>query len=115
MTINRTALERLKSIGGLNLLSRMVDLFRQNVLNRFDEISNGMDKSDNQEVIRGFHSIKSSAGNVGAEKLQAMAAAGEKHAVEWDQYTLQTHLDEMKSEYESVSIELEQYRGGGTL
>ncbi|MCF7805198.1 MAG: Hpt domain-containing protein [Candidatus Marinimicrobia bacterium] len=112
MVVDKIALDRLHSIGGDNLVNKMTALFRENVENRCREISEGVESSETQQIIRGFHSIKSSAGNVGATRLQKLAAEGEAEAEDWAPEKVQNHVQSLREEFRKVMDEIEVYKGG---
>jgi HPt (histidine-containing phosphotransfer) domain-containing protein len=81
--LERAALERLHRIGGAKLLRQMVDLYLANGPERVRSLVEGMETGDLERAERAAHTLKSSAGNVGAARLQrsaetveAMVAAG---------------------------------------
>jgi two-component system sensor histidine kinase/response regulator len=86
--IDPQALERLKEWGGEKLAAQMVRLFLKNSLTRMDQIRSGIDGGDVDEAERGAHSLKSSAANIGAERLRTLATQVEAAA-------LDQHLDRM--------------------
>ena len=80
--IDPQALERLREWGGEKLAGQMVRLFLKNSGTRMDQIRTGVAGSDLQETERGAHSLKSSAANIGAETLRAMATRMESAALD---------------------------------
>lgn len=71
--LDPTALERLQRLGGSNLLRQMVELYLANGPERIRALMEGADAGDHAQVERAAHTIKSSAGNVGAVRLQRSA------------------------------------------
>ena len=114
MRLNTNVLEKLQDIGGQNLVSKMFDLFEQNVRTRLTVIEEGIHTRDVQQTVRGFHSIKSSAGNIGAEDLMELASAGEENAADWAQSELKTHFVKTKNEFKEVIKILNRKREGLT-
>lgn len=81
--------ERLRRLGGDRLLARMLDLFLQNAPQRLATAREGRSRDDLEAVERAAHSLKSSAANIGAqrvrsaaERLERLAADGERDALE---------------------------------
>jgi len=74
------ALDRLREWGGEKLLSEMVRLFLENAPQRMDQIRLGVGEGSLSDGERGAHSLKSSAANLGAERLRALAAEAEHAA-----------------------------------
>ncbi|HSR41698.1 MAG TPA: Hpt domain-containing protein [Longimicrobiales bacterium] len=78
--IDPTAHERLLEWGGPKLLSQMIRLFLENTGERMELIASGFRDGEVQKVEHGAHSRKSSAANVGAERLRVLAADMEGRA-----------------------------------
>jgi two-component system, sensor histidine kinase and response regulator len=66
------AFVRLREWGGDVLLGKMVGLFLKNAPDRMEEIRAGLEEGDAPRAERGAHSLKSSAGNLGAERLRRL-------------------------------------------
>lgn len=79
--IDRAALDRLRRVGGANLLRRMVELFLESGPERVRAVAESAAAGDVARVERAVHAMKSSAGNVGAIRLQRTAEAIEARAV----------------------------------
>lgn len=73
-------MERLKEWGGPELQKKMVDLFLTHAAERLDQIRQGIAGGAAEEAERGAHTLKSSAGNVGARKVQTLAQDAESLA-----------------------------------
>ena len=73
--IDQAAIDRLVEWGGDKLLTQMLRLFLENTPERFEQIENGLAPGgDLDEAHRGAHSLKSSAGNMGAMEVSELAA-----------------------------------------
>ncbi|TVP73838.1 MAG: Hpt domain-containing protein [Gemmatimonadales bacterium] len=72
--LDPAAFVRLREWGGDELLQKMIELFLKNAPQRMEEVRQGMASGDVDAVERGSHSLKSSAGNLGAEALRLGAA-----------------------------------------
>ncbi len=86
--LDPSALERLLDWGGQDLVGKMIDLFSENAPGKVNQIRQGVHEGDLRLVERGAHSLKSSSGNVGAERvrslaqrIEALAEAGEGEEV----------------------------------
>lgn len=73
-TIDPEALDRLKEWGGEKLLSQMIRLFLESTPERVMQITEGLERGEVELVERGSHSLKSSAANLGAERLRELSA-----------------------------------------
>lgn len=78
--IEPAVLQRLRDLGGETLLGRMIDLFLENAPLRVRAASAAVDADDAHALEHAVHSLRSSAANLGALRLQAMAARIEVHA-----------------------------------
>ena len=71
--IDMRVLERLRKLGGEELLSKMVSLFTSHAEPGIREAATALSSGDFDGVQRAAHSLKSSAGNLGAQKVQDIA------------------------------------------
>jgi len=78
--IDPDALARLEEWGGEELVAQMVRLFLQNSPERLDQIRTVAGPESGDIPERGAHSLKSSAANVGAVRVRAVAAEMESAA-----------------------------------
>ena len=69
------ALARLHRLGGEALVSRLVELFAENTPRRLQTVAEGCRNGDLNEARRALHSLRSTAGNLGAEELATAAGA----------------------------------------
>ncbi len=80
MTLDKARLNQLKGIGGSSLLVQMCDLFLEHTPNRVQAVAYGWQNKDYAKIEKNAHSIKSSAGNLGAlefmELCQRIESAG---------------------------------------
>ena len=74
-TIDPTAIARLERLGGADFLRQMIELYLQHGPERIRALNAGVTNNDAREVERAAHALKSSAGNLGATRLQAAALA----------------------------------------
>ncbi len=78
--VDPSALERLRGWGGPPLVERMVGLFQELGPKRLHEVEDGLAEDDLARVARAAHSFKSSAGNLGADRLRVLCGALEDAA-----------------------------------
>jgi HPt (histidine-containing phosphotransfer) domain-containing protein len=110
--IDSKALERLIEWGGPRLQQQMMKLFVEHAPERMSQIRNGLAASDAHVVELGSHSLKSSAGNVGALSVQALAEQVENAAAEEDLATVEGLLPELESAFDEARAALEKMKGG---
>lgn len=76
-----TAIERMRRFGGDTLVDRMAELFRRSAPDRHHAIALAILEGDLQAVRLTAHSLKSSAGNLGATRLQRLSESIEAAAL----------------------------------
>jgi HPt (histidine-containing phosphotransfer) domain-containing protein len=77
--IDTAVLQRLRDLGGESLLARMIDLFLENAPTRVRAAGTAAVEDDAHALEHAVHSLRSSAANLGASRLQAMAGRIETH------------------------------------
>lgn len=78
--LDGVALDRLRRIGGADLVRRMIELYLEAGPGRVGSIRGSAASGNIDAVERAAHSMKSSAGNLGAIRLQHTAEALESAA-----------------------------------
>lgn len=106
VVVEREALERLREWGGDDLVVKMLRLFLEHGPERIDQIRTGAETGSLDLTQRGAHSLKSSAGNLGARRLQAGAARMEGLAEEEDQQGVEALLPALESAFEETRTSL---------
>lgn len=86
----------------------MIELFFTHGFARLQAVLSGWQAGDLEAVERGAHSLKSSAGNVGAGTLQNIAAQIENHAAEKETQAIPDLLSDLEDAYAKVKTRLEQ-------
>jgi two-component system, sensor histidine kinase and response regulator len=71
--IDPSAFDRLLRIGGDSFLKQMIDLFLQDSSMKLESALSGSKAGDWNTVEQAVHSLKSSAGNIGATKLSQLS------------------------------------------
>ena len=98
-TLNPRAAATLREWGGDKLLAQMVRLFLENSPTRMEQIRSGVEGGDLKEAERAAHSLKSSAANLGAEELRALAAEMERTAGTRDQEAVKLLFESLNTAY----------------
>ncbi len=112
--INQDALKRLNDWGGADLIQQMLRLFLENAPERINQIRAAFDDDPGGVPERGAHSLKSSAANVGAEGLRAIALRMEHAASEGDLESVRKMFPQLEAAFEEAKTELEQILAGYT-
>ena len=77
-----TAIARLQRIGGTRLVRQLIEMYVALGPERIAALRDGVASSDAQRVERAAHTLKSTAGNLGAVQLQHTAQSLETAAAE---------------------------------
>lgn len=108
--VDQAALVRLQGLGGDKLVSQMVRLYLENAAERLQQIDEGLAPGGSVERAEaGAHSLKSSAANVGAMRVNALCGTMETTANRGDLDALRElrgALAEALAEAEQRLIEL---------
>jgi HPt (histidine-containing phosphotransfer) domain-containing protein len=108
--IDPTAVERLRRLGGGVLIARMIDLFTGHAGPIVDQAQKDLHEGNFDGIQRAGHSLKSSAGNVGATKMGTIAAEIERLAPAKDGEVLGNLIAELRSAFDQAKAKLEQIR-----
>jgi HPt (histidine-containing phosphotransfer) domain-containing protein len=109
-TLDDSALDKLRKLGGEKLVARMIDLFSSNGGQRVAAARAALQSADFPTAERAVHSLKSSAANVGAAALREMAQRAEDCAAARDEQGLARMLDPLEAELTRVCALLEERR-----
>jgi len=71
--MEQNSLDRLVNIGGNDLAIKVIKLFFEHVPERVKSLKKGLEEGNSDEVMRMAHWMKSSAANLGFEKLRSLA------------------------------------------
>jgi HPt (histidine-containing phosphotransfer) domain-containing protein len=106
-TVDRAALDRLVEWGGDKLLRQMLRLFLENSAERLTQMEAALGPGGDLDVLhRGAHSLKSSAANVGAMQMSAVAGRLEAIAEEGDQAASRALFEELTERFDAAEVEL---------
>ena len=106
------ALQRLHRLGGNAFVCRMIDLFLDYTGLKIIEARAARDTGNYLAVEKAAHPLKSSAGNIGAGRIQTLAAQIEELAKQGPSEALNAALDELAQAFATVKPELEEKRRG---
>lgn len=112
--IDPQALDRLREWGGDKLVAQMIRLFISNAGQRVEQIRVGVREHIVREAEMGAHSLKSSAANLGAERVRTLAATMELAAADGDIGPVVAHLEELEAAFSAAVRELESIERGIT-
>ncbi len=109
MEKNKIYLERisnLEKIGGQQFVRKMIDSFYRNVSQKIESAKEGLRIGNLEAVERAAHSIKSSAGNLGATKLENISENIEKIAELNEDINYVALISELENAYDDIKPEL---------
>jgi len=105
--IDAEAVQRLEEWGGRTLVNEMTRIFLEHSPRRVEEIRRGLAGEGLELTERGAHSLKSSAGNLGARTLQGISRRIEDCAAEGDPEGARALLEELEEAYGEARTALE--------
>jgi len=98
--VDPEAPSRLEGWGGRKLVQQMIRLFLENSPERMAQIREGVRTNTADPALRGAHSLKSTAANLGAMRLSGLAKLVEEAAEDGDVDRVRTLLPEIESVYQ---------------
>jgi HPt (histidine-containing phosphotransfer) domain-containing protein len=110
--IDRAAIQRLEDWGGEALFRKMIESFLSHAPERLEEIRDGVARHDARRAELGAHSLRSSAGNLGASRLQVLCEGAETMAEAGEFSALEGLLPELDQVFSDAREELERILEG---
>lgn len=110
--IDNEAIERLRKLGGNKFVIELIDTFLQHVSQKMEEALTGEREGNPETIERAVHSIKSSAGNLGAQRLQDLAAQIEELAEDRQSKPIHPLMRELEKAFGRVKPLLEEIKKG---
>lgn len=108
--ITEQALERLRKLGGDSFAAEMIGVFLEYTAQKIDQGLKASAAGDLGGVEKAMHPIKSSAGNVGAQLIQELAAQTEGLAKKREARAMVESLAELDNAFKSAKSQFEQTR-----
>jgi two-component system sensor histidine kinase/response regulator len=105
--LDPTALARLRRVGGEQLVQQLVALFLESTPQRLAVARTGEQQGNREAVIRAMHALKSSAGNVGALRLQDLASHLERTGKDLTRETILRLLEELEATFNRIKHQFE--------
>lgn len=106
--VDAKALEKLRRIGGENLIQDMYRLFVENITKQIGIARAAEGNADLDSVAGAAHAMRSSAGNLGALRLFAITTRTEHMIIEGKQVDIAKLLDEIEESFETAKRTLEE-------
>ena len=105
------ALRQLDPNGNTGFLKRLVNIFLASTPEFVKNIETAIQAGDRAELVRGAHSLRSSAANVGAEKLSEICRLLEESGDHLQSDNIVNLLLRLQNEFRSVTNALQQLQG----
>lgn len=100
--VDQNQIERLSEWGGAALQRKMIELFLSGARERVDQLREGLAAGNRETAERAAHTLKSSAGNVGAQRLQMLAQEAENLAGAEKMGDLETLFPSLEQEFQTA-------------
>ena len=101
--INLEIFNKLQEIGGSRLANKIIDLFFEHMPEKIHSLSNALQIKDLISLERTAHSMKSSAANLGLEKMQHLCTQLELKAREQNLDDCALLVSDILASYEKVN------------
>ena len=108
--LDPAALQRLQRLGDTAFVCKMIDLFLEYAGQKIVEARVAYSAGNLAGVEKAVHPIKSSAGNVGARRIQDLASRIEELARQGHSETLAASINELEQVFAAVKPVLEEKR-----
>ena len=109
-SLDTAALQRLKRLGGAAFVIKMIDLFVEYGGSKIAEARAAQTAANIEGVEQAVHSVKSSAGNVGARRVQQLAQEIETMTQKKPNEPLEGTIAELEQAFNDAKAELESSR-----
>jgi HPt (histidine-containing phosphotransfer) domain-containing protein len=110
--VDLAQIDRLNEWGGADLKRKMIDLFLTHAMERLDQVRDGIATGSSKKAENGAHTLKSSAGNVGASRVQKLAQDAETLAEEGKLDELSALFPSLEEEFHAACEALKDVREG---
>jgi len=108
--VDEKTLERLRRLGGNELVVKMIDLFSSHAQSVLTQALAAFEAGDLEALERAAHSIKSSAGNVGAIEVRHLAEQIEEAAHAGNRAVLQQLTTGLAEAFDEAKTRLDEQR-----
>lgn len=105
--LDPAAIERLMRLGGAAFVCKMIDLFLSYAAEKIGEARRALDAGDWMALSKAVHPIRSSAGNIGAVRVQELAQQLEQLSQRGESGPLSVLVGELEAAFAAVKPELE--------
>lgn len=110
--LDESVLEKLGKMGGDKFVGELIGLFLEHVPQKIDAAVAGEKAGDLVAVQRAVHSVKSSAGNIGAKALLELSAELERLASDGNEKSIPPLMRRLEAAYSRLRPRLETIKKG---
>lgn len=108
--LNSAALQLIQKLGGPSLVRQVIGLFLEDAPRRLQAAREALERGKWEDVAGAVHALKSSSGQIGAQRMQALSESIEHHASEKNQEPLPTLLRDLEAAFARARAGLERHR-----
>ena len=108
--LDSAAIAKLHQLGGQKFVADMIDLFYQYAPQRFAAARASAETGDLQAIEKAVHALKSSAGQIGARRVQNLATQIERLAMEKQTDSIRLLLPQLEESITELKPLLEERR-----
>ena len=108
--LDPAALERLRRLGGDEFAGKMAELFLSYTAQKLAEARQALADGKPAAVAKAVHPIHSSAGNIGAGRVQELATRIESLAIDAPGDSLAPLVSELAEAFEAVKLALDEQK-----
>ena len=108
------SLRKLTPPGEPDVLTEVLKLFLEEAPPRIERLRNGWASGNIEEVARSAHSMKGSAGNIGAKRLYAVCSQLDEKGKSGDLSAVAPLVDALVAEFDKVETEIRRLIGAAS-
>ena len=112
--LDEAVFEELRHIGGDQFAGEIFTLFLDIAPVKIEKAVGGIKRGDLEMIERAIHSLKSSAGHIGAQRLQELCGRIEILATEKNSESLAPLIDQLEETFARARARLEKVRNAAT-
>lgn len=107
------AVARLRKLGGQEFVEKMIDTFLEHTPTRMEAVRTGAKSQDCEAIRQAVHSLKSSAGTIGAQPLRELCERIEVLAMAQKMTEITPVLPSLETTFSETVNHLQTMRKGG--
>jgi HPt (histidine-containing phosphotransfer) domain-containing protein len=100
--LDPVVLEKLRKVGGNDLIRRMAQAFLGHALGQFEALEQAIQNREGPKAEKAAHSLSSSAGNLGGRLFRILVREAEIRSTQGDWDSLTDFLPKLRSHFEAL-------------